>query len=408
MTRFLHVVGVGDSQTGHFDILFFTDLLQTESGPDGLITYAYSANGETTSKTSSAGAVTYTWDFEGKMVGAVSPGELLAFAYDVDGIRTAKSVNGTLTKFVVDKNRDYAQVLEERDAANNLNVAYIYGDDLISQERAGGALSFYHYDGQLSTRQLTDVSAQVTDSYTYDAFGVTLASSGSTANNYLYTGEQHDPNVGFYYLRARYLNESVGRLTSEDPFPGIEQDPLLLHRYLYAKANPVLFIDPSGMFGLLQLLGGVAIIGVLLGFLLVTVFGSRREKSELFWKCVGRQVTELLSATLGVIAAGSGAGILYAGFGPQSIDFNLLTKSATTGGQALLAVQLLIDFGERGIITVTFNRAAMARLGLGTIGKAAFAGEAVSLAAANPIHVTIAFLVGFTSGVLLGAMLNCR
>ena len=175
------------------------DELLTENGSDGLVSYGYNANGETTSKSSSAGGALYHWDADGRMVGFQSAGTTASFTYDVDGIRLAKSANGQATRFLVDKNRDYAQVLEERSGSGEIDVAYIYGDDLISQERSGAA-SFYHTDGQLSTRQLTNASGQVTDRYTYDAFGVTLASTGTTANNYLYTGEQFDPNVGFYHL----------------------------------------------------------------------------------------------------------------------------------------------------------------------------------------------------------------
>ncbi len=41
----------------------------------------------------------------------------------------------TTTYYVVDKNRDYAQVLEERDANGTLAVRYVYGLDLIAQVR---------------------------------------------------------------------------------------------------------------------------------------------------------------------------------------------------------------------------------------------------------------------------------
>jgi hypothetical protein len=103
----------------------------------------------------------------------------------------------------VDKNRDYAQVLYKCDESGELIVRYIYGDDLISQKRSS-SFSFYHYDWQMSTRQLTDSSGNITDGYTFDAFGVLLDKFGATENDYLYTGEQYDVNVGFYYLRARY------------------------------------------------------------------------------------------------------------------------------------------------------------------------------------------------------------
>ena len=51
--------------------------------------------------------------------------------------------------------------------------------------------------------------------------------------------EQFDPNLGFYYLRARYLNPAIGRFLSMDAFQGINSDPITLHRYLYGNANPI-------------------------------------------------------------------------------------------------------------------------------------------------------------------------
>jgi len=125
----------------------------------------------------------------------------------------------------------------------------VFGDDLLSQQR-GTDLSIYQYDGLGSTRQLTDSSGAVTDSYFYDAFGVTLASTGTTVNDYLFTGEQYDSALDNYYLRARYYDQGTGRFTQMDTWMGINSDPITLHKYLYANADPVSFVDPTGNFGL--------------------------------------------------------------------------------------------------------------------------------------------------------------
>jgi len=60
-------------------------------------------------------------------------------------------------------------------------------------------------------RQLTNASGTVTDSYEYDAFGNAFTVSGTTPNNYLYRGEQYDPDLGLYYLRHRYYNPELGK-----------------------------------------------------------------------------------------------------------------------------------------------------------------------------------------------------
>jgi RHS repeat-associated protein len=86
----------------------------------------------------------------------------------------------------------------------------------------------------------------VTDTYKYDAFGVQLGQTGTTANNYLYSGEQLDSTLGLYYLRARYYSPAVGRFQTADPFEGRIRDPLTLHKYVYTQNNPVNRVDPSG------------------------------------------------------------------------------------------------------------------------------------------------------------------
>ena len=106
--------------------------------------------------------------------------------------------------------------------------------------------AWYGYDGHGSVRYLTDATGAVTDTYTYDAFGNLINSTGSTANNYLFAGEQYDPDLGLYYNRARYLDVRVGRFWGMDTDEGSPNAPASLHKYLYASANPTNNVDPSG------------------------------------------------------------------------------------------------------------------------------------------------------------------
>ena len=97
-----------------------------------------------------------------------------------------------------------------------VNHTYTYGHDLISQDQVDAAsntwhATFYAYDGHGNVRFLINESGQVTDTYVYDAFGTLITATGSTNNRYLYTGEQFDPNLGLYYLRARLMNPLTGR-----------------------------------------------------------------------------------------------------------------------------------------------------------------------------------------------------
>ncbi|MET0625293.1 MAG: VWA domain-containing protein [Pyrinomonadaceae bacterium] len=204
----------------------------------------YDANGNTLA----AGGRTFAYDFEDRLKSA--DGGAVTVVYDGDGNRAAKTAGGVTTRYLVDTQSPtgYAQVVEEVVGGETVR-AYTYGLDLVSQSlrtEGGWATSFYGYDGQGSVRYLTDSAGVVTDTYDYDAFGNLVAQTGSTPNNYLFRGEQFDADLGAYFLRARYYDQRRGRFLSADTFEGFADEPLSLHKYLYANADPVNNSDPSG------------------------------------------------------------------------------------------------------------------------------------------------------------------
>jgi len=157
----------------------------------------------------------------------------------------------------------YAQVVEEL-AGGTVQRVYTYGFNRISQSQASGT-SFYGYDGHGNVRLLTDATGTVTDRYDYDAFGNIVSQAGTTPNVYFYSGEQFDPNVGFYYLRSRYYKADIGRLITQDSWLGNVFEPNTLHKYVYARNNSVSRVDPSGRqdFTLEGLVAAVTISNIL-------------------------------------------------------------------------------------------------------------------------------------------------
>ena len=112
-----------------------------------------------------------------------------------------------------------------------------------------------------STRALTDSTGTTTDAYNYEAFGELLNSTGASENSYLFAGEQFDQGLDQYYLRARYYDQGIGRFTQQDTWMGNNQDPITLHKYLYANADPGNMIDPTGNFSLGSLMSAINIAG---------------------------------------------------------------------------------------------------------------------------------------------------
>ncbi|MFN0054206.1 MAG: putative Ig domain-containing protein [Planctomycetales bacterium] len=263
------------------------DRLLTETLGSVVTTYTYSDAGDTLSKTTSGGAspgqIIYHWDYDHRLAAVDTDGTIdIENHYNPDGLRVAQITHlagppgsEEETRYLLDTVQPYAQVLLEYTHSGLILVSYTHGHDLISQSRQAQpnptpgtlptAKSFYLVDGLGSTRALTDPLGLVTDRYTYEAFGRTIAQQGTTSNLYLFAGEQRDFGVGLDYLRARYLNVEGGSFFGRDPFAGIRNKPLSQHPYVYAVLDPGNRIDPSGEFTLIELLIAVSIIGITVG-----------------------------------------------------------------------------------------------------------------------------------------------
>ena len=220
---------------------------------DSNTSYEYDLNGNLVRVIGSAQSALYEYNSENKLVKAtVQNGVLVTeetYTYDYSGNRTSKTTHRSdgVTEYVkyLNDNSSLTNVLAEIDSEGSVQAYYTIGADLISQERDGN-VSVYLYDGHGSVVGLANESGVVTDTYSYDAFGNLLKSTGSTKNCYRYCGEQFDETTGLYYLRARYMDTSTGRFISQDSYAGSISDPISLHKYLYANANPVMYSDPSG------------------------------------------------------------------------------------------------------------------------------------------------------------------
>jgi len=214
------------------------------SSDDQLSTETYDNNGNTLS----TGGSTFTYDFENRLK-SMNNGAVTV-QYDGDGNRVAKTVGSVSTRYLVDdlNPTGYAQVVDEV-ANGTVQRTYTYGLQRINENQPIGAAwtaSFYGYDGFGTVRSLSNASGTVTDTYDYDAWGNAINVTGSTPNVYLYRGEQYDPDLCLYYLRARYYDSLTGRFLTRDPETGRMGAPSTLHKYLYDGADPANRLAPSG------------------------------------------------------------------------------------------------------------------------------------------------------------------
>jgi RHS repeat-associated protein len=258
------------------------------TAPGGVTDYTYDDSGNLISEVTGNNSTVYRWenDGENRLVGVtVTEGGVtrnVGYKYNDRGIRVGKVVDGVETRYLIDELQPYSQVVEEYDAAGNPKGSYVYGYDLVGKLQ-GNQPSFYHADGLGSTRLLTNGLGAVTDSYAYDAYGNLIAATGGSNNPYLFAGEQRDSETGLDYLRARYYDPLVGRFVSADAYEGTLNDPMSLHDYQYAHANPVVNTDPSGYFSIGELLETLKVQNILSG---MQAIGFTSAKAKLFGSAV--------------------------------------------------------------------------------------------------------------------------
>jgi RHS repeat-associated protein len=254
------------------------DRLLTESSGDSTL-YGWDENGNQISKSGPQGA-TYEWDFENRLRKvALANGTVVEHDYDVDGTRirtrtTPPTGPPTTIDDLVDPYHQtsaagrglvLSQVVVETDAPTGALAAYhVRGDDLLATLRPDDTApttliaKYFHAEGIGSIRALTDELGNVSDRYDFEAFGELLAHDGDDPNAYLFAGEAFDPNVGFYYNRARWLVPNLGLFAGVDPFIGALVDPSSLHKYTYAALDPVRNVDPAGLFSISEKLTAIA------------------------------------------------------------------------------------------------------------------------------------------------------
>jgi RHS repeat-associated protein len=249
----------------------------------------------------------------------------LSMVYDGDGNRVSETAAGVTTKYLVDtlNPTGYSQVLDEL-VNGSVTKTYTYGLQRISENQLVGSTwtpSFYGYDGHGNVRFLANSAGTVTDTYTFDAFGAPIASTGTTANNFLYSGEWLDPNLSFYNLRARYYNMLTGRFETMDPYAGRIMDPATLHKYTYTRNNPTNRVDPSGRVDIIEVAFLFSRPGFsVLGRASLTFDPTKVEDSLID---LGLQGSDVLNLTLNVTSA-RGIGVCDAA--------TLLVASAVLGG----------------------------------------------------------------------------
>jgi RHS repeat-associated protein len=192
----------------------------------------YDLNGNLTSD----GTNSYTWDARNRLTALTG---IASFVYDGSGRRQSLTKSGVTLTSVYD---GYDPVQEQSGGSVLANLLTGLRIDERFTRTESSTTSTFLIDALGSTVALTDSSAAVQTSYSYDPYGVTSTSGSAGDNPFQFTGRQND-GTGLYYYRARYYNPAWGRFVSQDPigFGGG------INLYIYARSAPTMNLDVFGL-----------------------------------------------------------------------------------------------------------------------------------------------------------------
>jgi RHS repeat-associated protein len=202
-------------------------------------TLAYDTVGNQVTATDAMATRTLTWDSRGRLVGISRGGLSVSFKYDGFSRRARKTLEGQTTSYQYDG----ANIVAELNGGADV-VTYLGSDGLRQMFlRQAATREYYLTDASGSVGGLTDENGTLQTTYAYAPFGATGASGGPSDNPVQFTSRENDA-TGLYYLRARYYDPFLHRFISEDPARSTEAS---WNFYVYARNNPLLWIDPTGL-----------------------------------------------------------------------------------------------------------------------------------------------------------------
>ncbi|MEM2933465.1 MAG: RHS repeat-associated core domain-containing protein [Methanocellales archaeon] len=334
-------------------------LLNLISGPTR--SYTYDKNGNLILKVENGNTTIYDYNHGNKIIKITHPDlSTEEFKYNSRGKRIYKKDSNGVTKYVYKGDN----VLFELDEDHNIKARYTSSNiiDNILSKNLGGKAQYLHYNGIGSVVKITDESGSPVGTFDYYPFGEIIGRTGEARNITIsYTGREFEENSRLYYYRNRFYDPSTGRFTTMDPFPSDIQDTSTLHRYVYARNNPIIYNDPLGLFpsvaeywdkyimepnrqfqddGALGKFGyySAETATFAVSFLGFDPYAGTRTAQALYDPCFkGNKAlaiaTDILSVLpmVGMIGKGVKGGLKLIGNGGKLVTPNLVTKAAKIG-----------------------------------------------------------------------------
>jgi RHS repeat-associated protein len=203
----------------------------------GTTNFTNDNTGARTGKIQGTNTWTYDYDGESRLTQVNKNGATqVQCGYDGNGMRYKKVENGKTIYYIYSGSNP----LVEYSSTDGKYTYRIYAGKQAVAEEKGGVVKYYHKDHLGSTRVVTDASGNKVAEYKYAPYGEKETSTG-TGSDYQFTDKTTDASTGLSYYGARYYDPEVGRFITVDP----GKDGM--NWYAYANDNPLIFVDPTGL-----------------------------------------------------------------------------------------------------------------------------------------------------------------
>ncbi|QDQ27050.1 RHS repeat protein [Chitinimonas arctica] len=294
--------------------------LTASDGPQSSV-YGYDANGSRTSDTKQ----NYTYNARGRLIAAAGA----QYVVNALGQRIIKTYQGQTTVYHYDMQ---GHLIAESDQLGNTKREYVYLDDTPIAVIDFGAVRYIHTDHLGTARLITDATKRPIWAWQGEPFGNTPpnedpeGTGGAYAYNPRFPGQYYDKETGLYYNFHRDYDPAQGRYAQFDPI-GLQGG---LNPYAYVDNNPLLGLDPYGLYDLSDAAydTATAVVGFgdTVSFGLTSKLRDFNETNQYVEKCgsayTGGQVAGVAAATViggaaGARAAGTrGAGRVFSHWAP--------------------------------------------------------------------------------------------
>ena len=241
---------------------------------------------------------TLEYDAGGRLTRISRPdGTTVEMTYDYRGARVRKRVTGPEgtreTRYVDELYEDHA----------GTGTGYVMAAGRLLGYLRGGGRRHLHVDHRGSVVLVTHPNGSADARAWFGPYGAAAERSGDGPSRD-YTGAVFDAETGLLYLNCRYFDPRLGRFLTPDPlFLGrperFLERPVAHNLYLYAGADPVQYVDPTGLF--LETVGKV-----LAGIVVVAAVATA---AALVWVMVKAALPFMIAgAVIGAVAGGLATG----------------------------------------------------------------------------------------------------